>query len=93
MASLATPAGAITVTESMLNKLGDALSSELGDMNLYAIRRDWNRYHEASRDCCGIEKALRILGVSVETVQRKEDNRYAAVKIGDATFPVQTWDA
>ena len=82
----------ITVTESMLNELGDALSREFGDMNLYAQRRDENRYREALRGCCGMEKVLRILGISTETVQRKEDNRYAAVKIGDATFPVRTWD-
>ena len=82
----------ITVTESMLNELGDALSRELGDMNLYAKRRDENRRREALRGCCGMEKVLRILGISTETVQRKEDNRYIAVKIGDVTFPVRTWD-
>ena len=82
----------ITVTESMLNELGDALSRELGDMNLYAKRRDEDAYLKALRGCCGMEKVLRILGISTETVQRKEDNCYTAVKIGNATFPVRTWD-
>ena len=81
----------ITVTEAMLNELGGALADILLFMNVYAKRCDDMAYQRELHGCCAVEKVLRILGISVEIVQREEDGYYTAAKIGEKTFPVETF--